>query len=669
MAAENPAADKNRLRTVGIVEAPQGFGGYIFEPDGTIKVDLTEMLEYAAEYWTRKELSMRGLLEYTDAGLRAERYGQVAPAGTVDGEARIGYYGHLERARETDDKFYERDLRLLLETRRLMWDRVGEIATIGQVHPILGTSPRLETVLEQVRAFRKNKREHALGAVAVALKAGDPKSMFERLPQFGLSVEQGLSVQQDWRVYTQDDTGNRVRTDDYQEIDVAQMNLTDEVLERLRTIGFITTNADGVDVVAGATIEDRHLTMARFFYEFYNTIAQREASVKDLYLSLGHWHTRDPLEVDEAKFWQKISDITTATTLSWTTALQNLLEVPLLTEQTGTRTMLQGLTKIFAKESRDQLRALAEGLSHAPRFMAETDLAEKYLGSWVSGFTRTDKISRAIGLGVGLENAKKLITEYVNGDAKTQARLRRVFDETALDTKLIETLERSGLDNLLQDVQELIMSGQVTPTFGDTATSKEKLAWTVLQHMHYISDTTFKTYDATSLPPFLMKQTPLIRLFMKYKSWMFQHNAFKFKNWRRAVREARAGNIRPLWNMAQSAAWSGVTYSMLLGIYAAASGYDDDENNFVKGMHAAQTFGMSSVLLEMASRADGNWWQLSRDMMGQAAGPVGSITSQTVAPMITGDWNVAGSQVVRRIPVVNVFKRLGGFRLLEENEE
>ena len=682
--SDTPAADKNRLRAVGIVEAPQGFGGYIFEPDGTIKVEITEMLEYAADYWTQKELSMRGLLEYTDAGLRAERYGQVAPAGTVDGDARIGYYGHLERARETDDRFYERDLRLLLETRRLMWDRFGEIATIGQVHPILGTSPRLETVLEQVRAFRKNKREFALAAVAVALKAGDPKSMFERLPQFGVSVEQGLSVQQDWRVYTEDDKGKRVATDEYQELDIARMNLTDEVLQTLRTIGFITKTADGVDVVAGETIEDRQLTVARFFYEFYNTIAQREASVKDLYLSLGHWHTKDPLEVDDAKFWQKISDITTATTLSWTTAIQNLLEVPLTTELTGTRTMLQGLGKIFAKEPREQLLALAEGLSHAPKFMAESDLAEKYLGSWISGFTKTDKISRAIGLGVGLENAKKLITEYVTGDEKTKTRLRRTFDEMALDVKVIDTLaeahhhddsdratsaDRSGLDALLQETTDLILSGQVTPKFGDTATPTEKLAWTVLQHMHYISDQTFKAYDATSLPPFLMKQTPLIRLFMKYKSWMFQHNAFKLKNWRRAVREARAGNFRPMWNMAQSAAWAGVTYSMLLGIYAAASGYDDDDNSFIKGMHAAQTFGMSSVLLELAARADGNWWQLSRDMMGQAAGPVGSITSQTVAPMVTGDWNVAGSQVVRRIPVINVFKRMGGFRLLEENEE
>ena len=261
-----------------------------------------------------------------------------------------------------------------------------------------------------------------------------------------------------------------------------------------------------------------------------------------------------------------------------------------------------------------------------------------------------------------------MIRQYVEGNDKAKERLERVFDEMALDVNVISTLTKENLDKMLEDVTELVMSGNVVPKFGQDATPTEKLAWTVLQHMHYISDQTFKAYDATSMPPFLMKQTPLIRLFMKYKSWMFQHNAFKLKNWKRAVREARAGNIRPLWNMAQSMAWSGVTYSMLLSVYAAASGYDDD-NSLIAGMHAAQTFGMSSVLLEMASRADGNWWTLSRDMMGQAAGPVGAITSQTVAPMVTGDWDIAGSQAVRRIPVVNVFKRLGGFRLLEESEE
>ena len=662
--SDNPAADPNKLLSIGI-KHDSAAGDFIFLPDGRLFDNVLEALEHAVAYWTERELSMRGLLEYTDAGLRAERYGQQAPGGAMD-DPRIGAYGHLERARETDDKFYKRDLRLLLETRRLLWDRVGEFATVGQIHPIIGSSPRLEVILEQVRAYRKNKREYALGAVAVALRAGQPDSMFERLPQFGISVEHGLQVQQDWKVYVEDAKGRRVRTDEDIELNIADMNLTDDVLETLREIGFITKNAAGADVIAGETIEDRHLTVARFFYEFYNTVAQREASVKDLYLSLGHWHAKDPLLADEAKFWKMISDVTTATTLSWTTALQNLLEIPLITELTGTRTMIQGMTKLFAQESREQLLDLAQGLSHAPRFMAETDLAEKYLGSYWSGFSITDKISRAAGLGVGLVNAKRKIKQYKETiSEKQKAALRREFEEMALDVKVIDPIPTRGLDKLLDDAQELILSGQVTPKFGESATLTDKLAWTVLQHMHYISDATFKAYDATSLPPFLMKQTPLIRLFMKYKSWMFQHNSFKWKNWRRAVREAKAGNFVPLWNMAQSAAWSGATYGMLLAIYAAATG-DDEPVDMIKGMHAAQTLGMSSVLLEMAARSDGNWWHLSRDMMGQAAGPVGSITSQTVAPMITGDWDVAGSQVQRRIPVINVFRRMGGFRLLEE---
>lgn len=662
------ARDKDTLKKVGITHGPQDFEGYLFDPDGTLLYDLDEMLAYAMEYWTSKEASLRGLLEYTDAGIRAERYGQGSPGGPLDPEGKIGYYGHLERARETDDKHYVRDVRILLENRRLMWDRMGEFATIGQMSPILGSSPRLELVLEQVRAFRKNDREKALAAVAIALKAGDPTSMFERLPQFGISVEHGLNVQQDWRERETDpDKPTRTRrTDRYQELDIARMDLTDEVMNTLRTIGFITKNEQGVDVVSGKTVEDRQLTVARFFHEFYNTIAQREASVKDMYLSLGHWHNQDPLDFDDAKFWQKISDITTMSTLSWTTAIQNILEVPILAEQTGTLTMLRGLTKMFSKEERQQLLDLAIGLSHAPRFMAETKLAEKFLGSNWSGFSKTDRISRAAGLGVGLVNAKNVIREYVETtNDRTKARLRRYFDEVQIDTRVIDEVDAGTVDQLLDEAESIIMSGEATPKFGDTATV-DKLAWTILQSMHYISDTTFKSYDATSMPPFLLKSSPLVRLFLKYKSWMAQHNAMKYKNFKRAARELKKGNIRPAWNFIQSAAWSGATYGMLISMYAMLSGDEPPEDRVWKGMLDAQTFGASSVLLHMANRADGNWWVLSRDMMGQAAGPVGSIASQLAAPTVTGDFDVVGSQALRRIPVVNVFNRFGGFRLLED---
>lgn len=662
--------DKDTLKKVGITHGPTGFEGYQFDPDGTMLFEFDEILQYAMEYWTTKEASVRGLLEYTDAGIRAERYGQGAPAGPLDAEGKIGYYGHLERARETDDRHYVRDVRILLENRRLMWDRIGEFATIGQMSPILGSSPRLELVLEQVRAFRKNDREKALAAVAIALKAGDPTSMFERLPQFGISVDHGLSVQQDWMEREPDDKGKMKRTDRYQELDIARMELTSEVLDTLRTIGFITKNDQGVDVVSGDTVADRQLTVARFFHEFYNTIAQREASVKDMYLSLGHWHNQDPLEFDDAKFWQKISDITTMSTLSWTTAIQNILEIPILAEQTGTLTMLRGLTKMFSKEAREQLLDLSKGLSHAPRFMAETKLAEKFLGSNWSGFSKTDRISRAAGLGVGLVNAQNVIREYVNTtNDRTKARLRRYFEEIQIDVRVIDEMDSGNVDQLLEEAEEIIMSGEATPKFGDKVATVDKLAWTVLQSMHYISDTTFKAYDATSMAPFMLKSSPLTRLFLKYKSWMAQHNAMKYKNFKRAMREMKQGNFRPAWNMIQSAAWSGATYGMLISMYSMLSGSEPPEDRVWKGMLDAQTFGASSVLLHMANRADGNWWVLSRDMMGQAAGPVGSIPSQIAAPIVTGDFDVAGSQVVRRIPVVNVFNRFDGFRILEQGGE
>ena len=92
---------------------------------------------------------------------------------------------------------------------------------------------------------------------------------------------------------------------------------------------------------------------------------------------------------------------------------------------------------------------------------------------------------------------------------------------------------------------------------------------------------------------------------------------------------------------------------------------------FGEGLLDAQLFGIASVLMQMRLRSEGNWFRLQKDMMGQLAGPAGSITSGIVAPLTTGDFGQVGESILYRIPGANVAKRASGFKLTEvfENED
>ena len=329
--ADDPGKLEGTLKRLDLRKMADGT--YLFGITGDAFANIEDAIVSVKDYLSQRDQYFREMLEYHDIGMRSERRGQ--------GGDTIGHYGQLERARETQDKFYERNIGLLKETRRLLWHRFAEISTIGQTHPFDGNSPRMEQNIRAVRAFRKNNRERALGAVATALRAGQPDSMYERLPEFARGVNEGLHIQQDWRVYeekevTDPKTGEtfteRVKTDRYNELDIDRMELPPEHLATLERIGFIEKDSDGNSKIAGDTLAERQLTVARFFYEWYNTISRRENRVRQLFMSLGHWDTKNPLERDEGEFFQKLNDVITIGTIGLGTSLQNLVESAMLVD-------------------------------------------------------------------------------------------------------------------------------------------------------------------------------------------------------------------------------------------------------------------------------------------------------------------------------------------------
>ncbi len=82
-------------------------------------------------------------------------------------------------------------------------------------------------------------------------------------------------------------------------------------------------------------------------------------------------------------------------------------------------------------------------------------------------------------------------------------------------------------------------------------------------------------------------------------------------------------------------------------------GRDDDQwyETALKGVTGSHAIGMASMLLEAGLFAEGNAWLLEKALTTRGAGPTIGIWSRLGAPVLVGDWEEAGEQALRRIPV------------------
>ena len=376
--------------------------------------------------------------------------------------------------------------------------------------------------------------------------------------------------------------------------------------------------------------------------------------------------------MESAEFWKKINDSITVLTLNHGVAIQNMLEIPLISMMTGANPLFKGLKNMTNKEYRGAMQQLSRGLSHARKFMADTSLADKYLGSPLTFFSKSDEFSRAAGLGIGLENAKEKIQRYAEAEGKKKEAIGREMDAVRLNKEVVGGIPESELQSVLEAAEQHILNNEVDTVFssekGSDLSPAERLAGTMLRSMFYVSDETFKQYDASTLPQFMLSKNPLIRVFMKYKSWMLQQNRLVYNQLKRAYREAKKGNLRPLGDFIAASSMMGLGTGGLLWLYSGLQGDDEKTigERLFKGLAAAQTFGIASVMFELAMYAEGNWYQMSNLLAKQAAGPTFSVAAQMFAPVFTGDFGKAGEETLRRLPIVSFSRRVGGWRLLEE---
>ena len=252
-------------------------------------------------------------------------------------------------------------------------------------------------------------------------------------------------------------------------------------------------------------------------------------------------------------------------------------------------------------------------------------MGEKYFSSKWAFFTQSDKLSRAFGLGVGIENAKDLMQKYASATGRQKAEWKRAMTAMNLNTGIVDAAIAAGnLPSAIKGAEDTIYAGDVDMTGAPEA--QQTLAHAMLKSGRFVSNETFKRYDATSLPPFLLKHSPILRVFTKYKSWMLQQNRGQYKRFKNAAGEAKRGNIRPLWNLLQGVALISGMYAMM-NLLWASDREDEDSNRLVEGMLDAQVFGLTAVMMQMALRADGNWFRMQKDLTSQLAGPAASITA------------------------------------------
>ena len=644
---------------IGIVEDGDT---YTFTPTGDEFTDVADVVIHAQNYWANQQASTKTYLENASGD-----------------DFVIGVYGHLERLRETDDRFYARGIDLMVNVSQQSLDRLAEMASFGHVNPMTGDSPRINDYLNQLRGWSKTPEEAAFTAVFVALRAGQPNSRYERAWDLGRqNKDADYSIIAEWR---DRDTG------EFTELDFERMKdrgVTDEHLAELERVGFLEKRDDGTYKVRGEDAYAQHQTIQAHFSAFARTKADREHTVNTIIKGLGHWDRHDPLDKSYRAIANAANAATTVLTLGHRTALQNLLELPHSQAMIGSKNARSAvLTFTKDKDFRSLSHKLVEAMRHTTQFMADSSFEQKYLQNhYLSSFSASDQLSRAIGAAGGIVNAEDVIERYIENPNKTnRSALRSVKINQAVIDEYVASANKKPLNEIFTEARERALSGDMpigrfVPT-GKSAPSDpfvDKIGQEVMRSAVYVSNTVLKRYDALTLPDILRSRNPFLRIFTKFMAWPIQHHSYLFRQLRTAVNEAKKDadgqrNFEPAWNLFVTSAWTAGVGASTASLYAALQGRDDDEwfETALRGVAGAHAIGMASILLEAGLFADGNAWLLEKALTTRGAGPTIGIWARMASPVLTGDWAEAGEQGLRRIPVIrDAFSVTPARKLFEE---
>ena len=602
-------------------------------------------------------------------------------------DGTIGMYPHLERIRETHDRLYRRDTNLLMSTAALLWDRYAEINAFGQINPDGELPPRLATMLQTVELFNANERETALMAVIEGLHAtkesritapdDEQWGMHESITAFESGERAAYDIMQMWEDSIIDDKGDKVKTGKWKGIDINRLNLNQQTLGALEQIGFIQPDGDGGFRVFGKTDAAQQKTIARFFVELMQTKASRKKKIQELVQSLGHWQQKDPLRKDSNELWKRVNTGVTFGALGWKQALQNLTEIPAVVMMAGTKSTMGMIRDMQDPDFRAAASELTEGLKHGIEFLADDNLQEKYLDSAWSMFGWTERMSRMLGVGVGLTHAKNLSRELLASQegSKNRARIEREMQALEMNPEAILEMPADQLDTIFDEViariksQELPLGGvelPSTPPAKNEHTDRMGEQW--VRGAIFLSDTVFKPYDARTLPSVFSEAGPALKIILKFKGWTLQQNRFMVDQSKRAYQEARRyGNYRPLSNMLTSTLLLTGSVGAAQTLFSLAQGREEDDELLRAFLHT-QTLGLSAILWEMALRSEGSPWRLEKSIEGLIVGPAWGTFADILSPIVTGDLDRTLQEVMQRTPITREAMYLGANRWWENDK-
>ena len=655
LAAKGDAASGDALATAGVEKVS---GGYLHKQLKITFPDLDAVIAY-----------------YTEIRDRTATLIKMYEDGT------IGMYPHLERVRETQDRLYSRKTDTLMTTSALLWDRFAEIATFGQIDSLGHLPPRLATIIQTVEHFNANERETALMAVidglqatkASRIAAGDEDQgwgMHESIfPGFEGGESAALRIMQQWEDYYIDKDGKKVKTGKWKGIDINQLGLDQRTLGILEQIGFIQPDGEGGWQVHGKTDAAQQTTIARFFVELAQTKASRKRKVQELVQALGHWQQQDPLTEEGGELWKRMNTLVSIGALGWKQALQNLTEIPVVMMLSGTKATAGMVSAMRDPDFRAAASALTEGLKQGVEFLADDNLQETYLNSKWSMFGYTERVSRMIGVGVGLTHAKNLSRELLASKegSKNRGRIEREMRRLRMNPDAILQMQPDQLNTIFAEViqrikdQQIALAGLELPSATPAKNElTDRIGEEFVRSAMYISDAVFKPYDARTLPDAFNSKDPRFRVFLKFKGWMLQQNRFIVDQYKRAYQEARQhGNYRPLRNMLASTLMLTGSVGMTQGLYALLQGRGDEDDKLLRAFLHTQTLGLGAVLWEMAVRSEGSPWRLEKTFEGTVVGPVWGTFADILSPTATGDLDRTLQEIMQRTPGTRELLQVG----------
>ena len=605
-------------------------------------------------------------------------------------DGTIGMYPHLERVRETQDRLYKRNMRLLLTTSELLWDRFAEIAVFGQIDAYGSKLPaRLATILQTVDLFHANDREEALMKVVDGLQASKESrvaasdgeelwGMHESIPAFEGGERAAYDIMQLWQDYYIDADGKKVKTGKWKGIDINRLELDKKTLNELNNIGFIAPDGNDGWKVRGKTDAEQQKTIARFFVELMQTRSSRKKRIQRLIQSLGHWQQNNSLTEDSDELWKRANTLTTIGALGWVQAARNLTEIPLIAMMTGTKSTVDMIKNMRDPEFRAAAKVLTEGLQHGLEFLSDDTFQQEYLNSNWSVFGKTEQLSRTIGVSIGISHAKNLTRQLATAqnNPKTKARLAREARSLRMNPDVLEKVPIESINSLFNEMIKRIKSGEIAlggvylPSTSEPKNAMtDRIAEEWIRSAMYVSDTIFKPYDARTLPDEFQKRSAFARMILKFKSWMYQQNSFVVRQYKNAYREAATHqNYLPLGRILLSTLMLTGSVGAMQTLLMALQGNRDDDDKLLRSFLQTQTLGLSSVMWEMALRSEGSPWRLEKSVEGILGGPVIGIFADIIAPTATGDLDTTVEQVLRRTPLAREALYFGANRLFDEDE-